>query len=210
MIDIFKGLIDYYFEHINYLTVTLLMTIESSFIPFPSEVVMPPAAWKAAQGELNFVLVVFCGIIGSIIGALINYYISISLGRTVIYKFAQTKIAKYLLISKKNIEKSEAYFNKFGKSSTLIGRLVPGIRQLISIPAGLAKMKLIDFILFTAIGSAIWNLLLSILGYYAYENKELLDMYYSEIWYGAVAIGILFLIYILFKIYKSKKGTCKV
>ena len=136
----FNSVIDWYMANINYFTITLLMTIESSFIPFPSEVVIPPAAWKAAQGELNVYLVVLCGILGSLLGAIFNYYFALLLGRKLVYSLADTKIAHLMLINRSSVEKSERYFLKYGNSSTFIGRLVPAVRQLISLPAGLSKM----------------------------------------------------------------------
>ncbi len=168
MTAFFRTIIAWYMSNINYFTITCLMTIESSFLPLPSEVVIPPAAFKAANGELNIILVILCATIGSIIGALFNYTISMSLGRAVIHRLARTKLAHLIMIDEHSIERAEAYFNKFGRSSTFFGRLLPVIRHLISIPAGLSKMKLRDFILFTAIGSFIWNITLSLLGYFLY------------------------------------------
>ena len=135
MTEIFTDITAWYMEHMNYYTITLLMAIESSFIPFPSEIIVPPAAYKAAQGELNIWLVVFFSTVGALIGALFNYYFALWIGRAAIYKFADTKIARLCMIEPKSIEKAEQYFIKNGTVSTLIGRLVPGIRQLISIPA---------------------------------------------------------------------------
>ena len=143
------GFIQDILHHLNYFWVTVLMAIESSFIPFPSEVVVPPAAYKAATGEMNIFLVVLFATLGSDIGALINYYLARYLGRPIVYKFANSRIGRLCLLSQEKIEKAEAYFVKNGISSTLIGRLVPGIRQLISIPAGLAGMPLGRFLLYT-------------------------------------------------------------
>jgi membrane protein DedA with SNARE-associated domain len=181
------------------------MSIESSFIPFPSEIVVPPAAWKAAQGELNIGLVVFFSTLGALIGALFNYYVALLIGRKLIYKFADTRLAALMLINPAGIEKAENYFIKHGKSSTLIGRFIPAIRQLISLPAGLARMKMKDFLLFTFIGSTSWNIILAALGYFLYSQRELLDKYYKEISWGFVILGVLFAGYLIFKAVTYKK-----
>ena len=199
--------VDWYMGNINYSTITLLMTIESSFIPFPSEVVLPPAAWKAQQDKsLNLVLIFLFGTLGALIGALINYYLSISLGRALVYKFADTKFAHILLINREKIEKAESYFIAHGKSSTFIGRLIPGIRQLISIPAGLAKMNIGTFIMYTFLGAGIWNVILIALGYFLYSQKELLNRVYGEIKIGLLIAGALFVLYLVISsLYKKKK-----
>lgn len=203
MIESFQTITDWYMNNINYFTITVLMAIESSFIPFPSEIVIPPAAWKAAQGDLNIYLVVFFGTLGAIIGALFNYYFALFLGRKLIYAFANTRLAHMMLIDKSGVEKSEKFFVKYGRISTFIGRLVPAIRQLISIPAGLARMKLSDFILFTFLGSIIWNVILAVLGYFLYSQKETLDLYYQEISWVFLALGILFIAYLFYKGFKK-------
>ena len=129
-------------DHLNYWTITLLMTIESSFIPFPSEVVVPPAAYKAASGNgLNVYLVVLFATIGANIGALINYYLAKWIGRPLVYRFANSRFGHMCLIDEAKIQHAEKYFDDHGAMSTFIGRLIPAVRQLISIPAGLAKMK---------------------------------------------------------------------
>jgi len=203
--ELFKTVTDWYMQHVNYATVTGLMAVESSFIPFPSEIVVPPAAWLAAKGELNILLVVFFATLGAIIGALFNYYLSRYLGRAIIYRFADTRLANLLLIDRAAIEKAEKYFIKHGNTSTFIGRLVPGIRQLISIPAGLARMKMGPFLLYTTLGSSIWNIILAVLGYFLYSQKELLNKYYSELSYAFLAIGVLFVVYLVYKTFGKKK-----
>jgi membrane protein DedA with SNARE-associated domain len=200
----FNTVIEWYMANINYFTITLLMAIESSFIPFPSEVVIPPAAWKAAQGELNVYLVVLCGVLGSLLGAIFNYYAALLLGRKVIYSLADTRIAHLILINRQSVEKSERYFLKYGNSSTFIGRLVPAVRQLISLPAGLARMNLKSFLFYTTLGSGLWTLVLAALGYYLYTQKELLNRYYEEIWWVLVVVGILFLVYLVVKTMRGK------
>jgi membrane protein DedA with SNARE-associated domain len=191
--------------HITYWTVFLLMTIESSFIPFPSEIVIPPAAFKAANGEMNVYLVVFAGTMGAIVGALFNYYFAKWLGSKLLLKFANTRLAHLMLIDQSSVEKSEAYFRKHGKVSTLIGRLVPGIRQLISLPAGLANMKMSDFLLYTTIGSTIWNVILALLGYFFWSQKEILDKYYTELSLTFLGLGGLYVAYLLYNGFKKNK-----
>jgi len=186
-------------SNINYVTVALLMAVESSFIPFPSEIVVPPAGWKAARGELNIFLVILCGIAGSIIGAVFNYCLALKLGRPLVYRLADTKAAHMMLIDSDSVQKAENYFNKYGRISTFIGRLIPGIRQLISIPAGLVRMNLRDFIFFTALGSAIWNIVLGVLGYFLYLEKDKLNEYYGEISIFFVIMGICFILYMFSK-----------
>ena len=209
MAEFFAPVIDWYMSHINYFTVTLLMTIESSFIPFPSEIVVPPAAWKAAEGSLNVFAVAFCGIAGSLIGALFNYFVALCFGRRLVYGFASTRLARFMLINAAAIEKAEKYYLKYGEISTFVGRLVPAIRQLISLPAGLCRMNLRKFILFTFLGSAIWNAVLAFLGYYLYSQKQLLSKYFSLIAYCGALIGILFLLYVIFSGLRAKKLSDK-
>ncbi|HPG32410.1 MAG: DedA family protein [Lentimicrobiaceae bacterium] len=198
------SVIDWYMMNISYLTVFLLMAIEGSFIPFPSEVVIPPAAWKAAQGDLNVYMVVVAGTAGALAGSLINYFLSYYLGRKIVYAFADTRVARMLLITPEKVEKAEHYFVKHGRSSTFIGRLVPGVRQLISIPAGLSKMPLKDFIVYTLLGAGIWNIILAALGYFLYSQKELLDLYYKELSYIMLVLGILFVAYLIFSGMRKK------
>lgn len=192
-------------EHMNYWTITILMAIESSFIPFPSEIVVPPAAYKAAQGDLNIYLVVLFATLGALIGALVNYYLALWIGRGAIHAFARTRLAHMLLIEEKSVDKAEVYFNKYGNISTFLGRLIPAIRQLISIPAGLAKMPLRSFILFTAAGAGIWNIILALLGYFTPPN--LVETYYAEISYGMLILGILFVFYLVYKGFIQKRKT---
>lgn len=203
--EIFTPFIDWYMSHINYGTITLLMAVESSFIPFPSEVIIPPAAWKAAEGELNIYLVVFFGTLGALIGALFNYYFALLLGRAVVHRFAASKVGRLMLLSPEGVEKAEAYFVRHGKSSTLIGRLVPAVRQLISLPAGLAKMNLKDFVIYTIIGSGTWNVILAAMGYFLYSQKELLHHYYNELSWVAVVLGVGFIGYLAYTFVKKKE-----
>lgn len=154
-------------DHLNYWTITILMTIESSFIPFPSEIVVPPAAYRAASSpDLNVFLVVLFSTIGADLGATINYVISRTLGRLVIYQFADSKFGHLCLIDREKVQTAETFFDKHGAISTFVGRLIPAVRQLISIPAGLAKMNFGKFIFFTTLGAGIWNSILAAAGYF--------------------------------------------
>lgn len=205
----------WYCDHLNYGTVTMLMALESSFIPFPSEIVVPPAAWSACdEGSpvhatdsnlLNIILLVIFATMGAIVGALINYYLSYFLGRPIVYWFADSKVGHLFLLSGEKIKKAEDYFVEHGNSSTFIGRLVPGIRQLISIPAGLAKMPILPFIGFTALGAVVWNIILAIVGYVLHGQADLIQQYIDEISWGLLGLGILFVGYLIYKGVKSKK-----
>lgn len=192
-------------ERIGYWGIVLLMAIESSFIPFPSEVVIPPAAYLAQQGKMNIFLVILSGILGSLIGAVFNYFIAITLGRKMIYALAGHKYAKYFLINEKQIAKVEEYFLKYGNMSTFIGRLVPAIRQLISLPAGFCRMKIKNFVFYTLLGSSLWIIILALLGYVFGANEEVLSKYYEEISIIFVLLGVGFVIFSIIKNKKNKK-----
>ena len=207
--DFIQQVIEWYMQNITYLTVFLLMMIESTVLPMPSELVIPPAAYLAAKGEMNIFLVVFFGTLGALTGSLINYVISYTLGRKIVYALADTKLAHMIFINREKVEKAENFFIKNGKSSTLIGRLVPGVRHLISIPAGLAKMPLKAFMLWTFIGAGIWNIILSMLGYFFYSQQELLEKYYKELWWGVLSLGILFVIYLIVRAVRKKRAFRK-
>jgi len=162
--------------HLGYGGILALMFLESSFFPFPSEVVVPPAGYLASLGEMNLYLVIAAGIGGSILGALFNYWLSVKVGRPFFERYG-----KYLLVSSKTLDKAEVFFDRHGHISTLIGRLLPGIRQYISLPAGVARMRMIPFITFTAIGSGIWVVILAMVGYLIGNNRTLLHMYLHRI-----------------------------
>jgi membrane protein DedA with SNARE-associated domain len=202
--ELFRTVLDWYMANLNYFTVALLMLIESTFLPMPSEVVIPFAAYKAAQGDLNIFGVVLFGTIGALTGSLINYTLAYYLGRPIVYKFAESKIGRLFLLSKEKVEHAENYFLRNGKTSTFIGRLVPGIRHLISIPAGLAKMDLRSFMFYTFIGAGIWNIILALIGYYIYDLREKIFPYLDDILY---ILGAGFIIYLVVKgiIRKKKK-----
>lgn len=206
--------IEWCLEHLNYWTITLLMAIESSFIPFPSEVVVPPAAWLAADpaSGLNVYLVVLFATLGAMIGALVNYCLAMWLGRPIIYKFANSRFGHMCLIDEPAVKKAEAYFDERGALSTFIGRLIPAVRQLISIPAGLARMKMSTFLIFTALGAGIWNAILAALGWYlskvpGIETKQQLiervTEYSSEIGYFFIALGVFIVGYLIYKAFKK-------
>ncbi|NQU83710.1 MAG: DedA family protein [Parcubacteria group bacterium] len=187
-------------QNMGYAGVVFLMAIESSFIPMPSEIIIIPAAYLAQQGEMNIFLVIISGIVGSLIGAIFNYFLAYYLGRAIIYKLADCRLCKILLISSKKIKKSEEFFLKYGNISTLLGRLVPVVRQLISLPAGFSKMNFKNFVLFTFLGSTIWITVLAILGYAFGSNQELLLKYYKE-------ISLFFVILVLFACAIPLSGT---
>lgn len=212
--------ISWYNTHLNYGTVTLLMTIESSFIPFPSEVIVPPAAYQACNEAntslyvtdykfVNVLLVILFSTIGALLGALVNYFLALFLGRPIVYWFADSKFGHLLLLDGKKVEKAESYFVKHGNVSTLVGRFIPAIRQLISIPAGLAKMHLGMFVLFTSIGAACWNTILAVLGYIAHGQKDLIDKYNHELTVLMLLICGLGVVYLIFKWVKSSKNNKK-
>ena len=200
------GFIQWCLDNLNYWTITLLMAIESSFIPFPSEVVVPPAAYKAAaSGELNVWLVIFFATLGALIGALINYLLAVWLGRPIVYKFANSRIGHMCLLDEQKVVKAEEFFVRYGVAATLVGRLVPAVRQLISIPAGLARMNIAKFALFTAIGAGLWNGVLAALGYFleaVVPEEQLIatvTKYSHEIGYGIIAVVAIALGIIIYK-----------
>lgn len=201
--------IEWCLDNLNYWTITLLMAIESSFIPFPSEVVVPPAAYKAYHGELNIWLVILFSTLGAEVGALVNYYLAKYLGRPIIYRFAESRVGRMCLLSAKKMEQAEAFFNKHGVISTFIGRLVPAVRQLISIPAGLARMNMPKFLIFTALGALTWNSILAVLGYVAGRAlpREEFDAFINE---KSHAIGMVFVaIFVLIVAYLAYQGFKK-
>ena len=187
----------WYEGNMNYTSITILMAVESSFIPFPSEVVIPPAAYIASKPDshLNIFLVVLFGTLGALIGAFINYFMALWLGRPIMYRLADSKVGKLLLLSSDKIKKAEEYFNNHGKISTFIGRLIPGIRQLISLPAGLARMNLFSFTLYTALGAIVWNVILALVGYIAHGQADLINEYSHEL---SVIILVLLGLVVLF------------
>lgn len=192
-------------EHLNYWVITLLMAIESSFIPFPSEVVVPPAAYKAATtGELNIFLVILFSTIGACIGAAINYYLALYLGRPLIYRFAESRIGHMCLLDDDKVETAERYFDKHGAVGTFFGRLVPAVRQLISIPAGLARMNIARFLFYTTLGAGIWNCILAAMGWYIGRNysgqlEEKVAEYSGELKIVMLVLGTAVVLYLAYK-----------
>lgn len=155
--------------NLNYWTVFLLMYIEGTVIPVPSELIVSPAAYHAAAGHLDVTLVIIFATLGAVLGSATNYVAAYYLGRPIVYRFANSKLGHLCLLNQEKIEKSEKYFNDHGVIATLTGRLLPGIRQVISVPAGLAKMTFWKFILYTTIGAGIWNCVLAALGWYLHS-----------------------------------------
>jgi membrane protein DedA with SNARE-associated domain len=204
-LNIFSTILDWYMSNMNYWTITILMAIESTFVPLPSELVLPPAAWLASQGELNLFLIILFATVGCCLGATINYILSYTLGRTIIYGLADSKLAKMFFINREKLEKAENYFIENGNTSTFVGRLVPGIRHLISIPAGLAKMEFKRFIFYTFAGSMLWNTILALLGYFFGKNQDLLMRYFHELQWVAYGLGLLFILYLVLAKRKKKK-----
>lgn len=192
-------------EHLNYWVIILLMAIESSFIPFPSEVVVPPAAYMAATtGNQNIYLIILSATIGACLGALVNYYLALYLGRPIIYRFANSRWGRMCLIDQEKVELAEKYFDKHGAIGTFIGRLVPAVRQLISIPAGLARMSMGRFILYTSLGAGMWNIILAGMGWYIGRNfsgqlEEKMAEYSGELKIAMIALGISVVIFFTYK-----------
>ncbi len=196
-------------NNLDYFWVTFLMMIESSFIPFPSEVVVIPAAFMAAEGTMSLPLVVLFATVGGLLGATINYVLSFTLGRKVIYAFADSKFGNICLMSGEKVAYAEEYFRKRGVLATLIGRLIPAVRQLISIPAGLSKMNFGKFAFFTFLGAGVWNMILAGIGYafHGVMNKDELIakvQHYSHEF--LLILIILFVVFVGYMIYKNKKG----
>lgn len=219
-----SALFQWVVENASYLLVFLLMTIESSFIPFPSEVVVPPAAFLAAQSvrqlqyhgttiqvaDMNVYILVLVATAGAIFGALINYGLSIWIGRPLVYKFADSRIGHACLINTEKVQKAESYFDKHGAISTFVGRLVPAVRQLISIPAGIARMNIWKFIIFTGLGAMVWNAVLAALGYWLGLHVNIdglftqVEKYNDYLTYAGLAIGVVCVGIIVFNAFKPK------
>jgi membrane protein DedA with SNARE-associated domain len=204
----FTVIIEWYKAHISYATIMLCMAIESTFLPLPSEAIVPPAVWFALDnGTMSIILIVLFGTLGALIGSLINYTLAYYLGPKIVYGFANTRFARMCLVTPEKVKKAEEYFIKHGRSSTFIGRLVPGIRHLISIPAGLAKMPLKDFILFTVLGAGVWNIILAILGYLLFKQQDMLAKYSKELSIGLLVVGVIFAGYLIYQ--GTKKNNKK-
>ena len=186
-----------YIGDMGYWGIFLLMFLESTFFPFPSEIIMIPAGYLAYKGEMNLYLVVIVGILGSVGGALFNYYLAMHFGRKFLLKYG-----KYFFIKEETLDKLEAFFTKHGELSTFNGRLIPGIRQLISLPAGLARMNIVKFSLYSALGAGIWVVVLVLLGYLLGSNEELI----SEYLHAATLIALVSVVFItIFYIVRYKR-----
>jgi len=186
-----------YIGDMGYLGIFLLMFLESTFFPFPSEIIMIPAGYLAYKGEMNIYIVILVGILGSLGGALLNYYLAQSLGRKLILKYG-----KYFFIKEETLDKLDIFFTKHGEISTFTGRLIPGIRQLISLPAGLARMNLTTFSLYTSLGAGIWVVVLVAVGYLVGSNEELISEYLKS----ATLIALVSVVFITtFYIVRNKK-----
>ena len=203
-------------DNLNYFWITILMAIESSFIPFPSELVVPPAAYMAAiDGKMSISLVVLFATLGADIGALFNYYLARRLGRPIVYRFANSRLGHMCLIDQEKVQKAEDYFDKHGAVSTFVGRLLPAIRQLISIPAGLARMKMGPFLLYTTLGAGIWNGILAAIGYYLStvpgintreQLQEKINQYSHEMGYLFIAVCAVVVAFLVYKALRKKKN----
>ena len=200
-------------NNLTYPNIFLLMLLESTVVPVPSELVVAPAAYHAASGGLNVFLVVLVATIGAAVGASINYVVALYVGRPVVYKFANSKWGKMCLLNQEKVEKSERYFDDHGIVATLTGRLIPGIRHLISIPAGLARMNYWKFLLYTVIGAGVWHSILAALGWYLHavvpedELDATIEKYNHYIVLGIIAIVVLVIAYFVVKHYKGKKTS---
>lgn len=199
-------------EGMVYLCSWFLMLLESTVIPVPSEFVVTPAAYRAASGDVNILLIIILATIGADMGATINYVAGFFLGRPIIYKFANSKIGHLCLLNQEKVEKSEKYFENHGKVATITGRLVPGIRHLISIPAGLSKMNYWKFLLYTTIGAGVWNCILAALGWYLYTLvpadalKDQIEYYSEYIKFAILAIVAFAIVYFLVKSYIKSRN----
>ena len=183
----------------GYIGIIIMMAIESSFVPFPSEIVLVPAGYLASQGSMSILAIMGSALVGSLIGAFINYYLALTLGRKFLIKFG-----KYFFIKEETLIKMENYFEKHGHISTFTGRLIPGIRQLISIPAGIAKMDLVQFVLYTTLGAGIWALVLTLLGYFIGTNEALIHQYLKEI--TIVVVVLLVILVAVYYRYQKRKA----
>jgi len=205
---------DWFVNNASYLFVFVFMVIERSFIQFPSEVVVPPAAYLAMQkGDMNIFLVVIAATAGALVGALVNYVLSLLIGRPIVYAFANSRFGHACLINQEKVEKAEKYFDNHGAASTFFGRLIPAVRQLISIPAGIAKMNIWVFMLFTSLGALIWNCILAGLGWWLSRHVSLDELYVSVEKYnsyltlGGIVILVLCVLYILYNAFKKNNAT---
>lgn len=204
----------WFVDNASYLFVFIFMVVESSFIPFPSEVIVPPAAYLAVQQDnMNIFLVVLVATAGALVGALINYVLAMLIGRPIVYAFANSRLGHACLINQEKVEKSERYFDKHGAISTFIGRLIPAVRQLISIPAGLAKMNIGVFCLYTSLGALVWNGILAVLGWWLAQHVSLdelfaaVEKYNSYLTYAGFGLLLICAAYIFWNAFRNKNQS---
>ena len=193
-------------SNLNYGTIFFLMMLESTVVPVPSEFVVTPAAYHAASGQLDVWLVILFATLGADLGATINYVVALYVGRPVIYRFANSRWGKMCLLNQEKVEKSERYFDRHGIVATLTGRLIPGIRHLISIPAGLARMNYWKFLLYTTIGAGAWHSILASLGWYLHAivpEEQLNDKISEYAEYIKIAIFALVAVAVAFFVIKA-------
>jgi len=189
-----------YIGDMGYLGIFLLMFLESTFFPFPSEIIMIPAGYLAYKGEMNLYIIILVGILGSVAGALLNYYLAMIFGRKFILKYG-----KYFFIKEETLDKLESFFTKHGEISTFTGRLIPGIRQLISLPAGLARMNIAKFSFYTAIGAGIWVIVLVVVGYLVGSNEALISEYLKSATLIALVSVVLIIIFYIVRNRKRRE-----
>lgn len=202
MLELIINFFQIFLDNLDYPAIIILMAIESSFIPFPSEIVLIPAGALVASGKLSLSLVLLSSIIGSLIGAFVNYFLALHLGRRIVDKLV-LKYGKFILLSYDKLERSEKYFAKHGHITTLIGRLIPVIRQLISIPAGFSRMNVAEFAIFTALGAGIWSIILIMVGYILGDNWSLISPHLHNI--NLLTILIVGIIGVTYLILKKRK-----
>jgi len=200
----FQNIITWIVETISvlgYPGIVILMFLESSFVPFPSEIVIIPAGYLVFQGEMSFSLVILWGIVGSLSGAIFNYYLAMYLGRPLLHKYQ-----KWFFLNEQRLNKIEYYFKTHGHISTFVGRLLPGIRQYISFPAGLAHMSFCKFSFFTALGAGIWVFILAYIGYEVGGNQDLISEYLNKtVFWIILGLGILVLVYLCVHFYRKRQ-----
>lgn len=197
-----------------YMLVFAFMVVESSFVPFPSEVIVPPAAYLACTShEVNIIAVTLLATAGAIVGALINYYLSLWIGRPIVYRFAASRLGHAFLIDEAKVRHAEEYFDAHGAASTFFGRLIPAVRQLISIPAGLARMNIGKFVIFTGLGALTWNVVLAGLGYWlgtVVPREQLfakVEEYNDYLTYVGLAIGVVCVGVIVYNAFKPRRNS---
>lgn len=214
--ELTRDLYYWFKDHMSYPAIILLMAMESSIIPLPSEVVVPPAAYFALQhgSSLNIIMVIVMATVGAYLGSVINYGVSVLLGRPIVYAFAESKVGRLLRLSREKLEHAEAFFQKRGSASIFVARLLPVVRHLISIPAGLAQMNFATFSLYTILGAGLWNVVLALMGYLLFLAVpddalffDQLEHYSHYMKIAGFALLILVAVYLYYRYRKSKKNN---